>query len=133
MEKVYQVILYEFRTPPEGCLRSRARYLVILNRAWGALPLGGSHTGVPIQTFPSVLRTARTTNSAMIQYADAAGQRAVQHNAVPRGLRTLAGSCRPDKYRGSYITPLNCKKEEYVLLLLFVDLLIGTHSRYYTT
>lgn len=58
----------------------------------------------------------------MIQHAGAAGQRAWQRNAVPRDLRTLAGSCRPDKYRGNDIAPrINLIEEEFALHLLSVN------------
>lgn len=115
--KAYQVTLYEFRAPPEARLRSRARYLVILNRGWGAFLFGGSHTGVPIQTFPSVLRTS-TRNSAMVQQAGAAGQRACRNRAVPRGLRTLAGSCKLISIVGTTPRPSISKEEKVLLLLL---------------
>lgn len=64
----------------------------------------------------------------MIQHAGAAGQRAWQRNAVPRDLRTLAGSCRPDKYRGNDIAPrIDPIVQELALLLLNAKLLIGIY------
>lgn len=61
----------------------------------------------------------------MIQHAGAAGQRAWQRSAVPRDLRTLAGSCRPDKYRGNDIAPrINHVEQELAILLLNIEILI---------